>query len=346
MGAIVLKQLVTIILILSLIMPSTVTVFANGNEQPITNVILSDDWAIHDEVVFIVVLVYFAFGLERNTNDRNTNPFRYSSEYMDWERGGEYYLRRRSFNPRTGRFTQPDPLWTIENMIFGYSPTMRNDRYMPNIHAILQSGNLYVYAINNPIMWVDPSGESILGAIAAAGATVALALRNLGSSTATTTRSSTSAQRPNQITQQAAQATPRVVPQAPSGSQQSTPVAQRIAPNATRAAGNARASSTQSTLNLTNQIQNINGKYQAPKHVVNQIGQQEARGANFSQLQRKIVQSRPSTEGGTSRVVMYSDNKGTKFVIHEVTNSSGKIIHRDFDAVRIESGQIINAPGR
>ena len=29
---------------------------------------------------------------------------------------------------------------------------------MPSIHAIMQSGNLYAFAINNPIMWIDPSG--------------------------------------------------------------------------------------------------------------------------------------------------------------------------------------------
>jgi hypothetical protein len=29
---------------------------------------------------------------------------------------------------------------------------------VPNIHAIMQSGNLYVYAINNPIMYYDPDG--------------------------------------------------------------------------------------------------------------------------------------------------------------------------------------------
>ena len=54
------------------------------------------------------------------------------------------------------------------------------------------------------------------------------------------------------------------------------------------------------------------------------------------------MSSRASTEGGTSIVYRYSDEYGTKYMIHEVKNADGYIIHRDVDAVRISSGQIIN----
>ena len=43
-------------------------------------------------------------------------------------------------------------------MIFGDSPTMRNDRYMPSVHAILQSSNLFMFTMHNPVRWVDPGG--------------------------------------------------------------------------------------------------------------------------------------------------------------------------------------------
>jgi RHS repeat-associated protein len=91
---------------------------------------------------------YSAFGINLFYNcccfTTNTNPFRFAGEYWDWEIG-EYYLRARSFNPRTGRFTQPDPFWGIHNM-------------QSSTNAIMQAANLYVYVMNNPIMWRDPLG--------------------------------------------------------------------------------------------------------------------------------------------------------------------------------------------
>jgi len=48
-------------------------------------------------------------------------------------------------NPRTGRFTQPDPFWNIGNM-------------QGSSAAIAQSGNLFMFVMHNPIRWVDPTG--------------------------------------------------------------------------------------------------------------------------------------------------------------------------------------------
>jgi len=58
-------------------------------------------------------------------------------------------------------------------MIYGDNPIKWNERkadpddplglstytYRPDITAIMQSGNLYVYCMNNPIMFVDPTGK-------------------------------------------------------------------------------------------------------------------------------------------------------------------------------------------
>ena len=87
----------------------------------------------------------------------NTNPWRYAGEYFDFETGN-YYLRARYFNTATGRFTQPDPFWDTTNMIFGAVPITVSGRTAPNRHAILQSGNLFAFGMNNPVRFVDPTG--------------------------------------------------------------------------------------------------------------------------------------------------------------------------------------------
>ncbi|MCL2409147.1 MAG: peptidoglycan DD-metalloendopeptidase family protein [Oscillospiraceae bacterium] len=87
---------------------------------------------------------YDAFGVERDQDEGNTNPFRFAGEYYDWETG-TIYLRFRCYNPATGRFTQEDPYWGIHNM-------------QSSVAAVLQAANLYVYVMNNPEMFIDPWG--------------------------------------------------------------------------------------------------------------------------------------------------------------------------------------------
>ena len=76
---------------------------------------------------------YDAFGVEREPELLDCNPFRYCCEYYDKE-AETYYLRNRDYNPSTGRFTQEDPI--------------RDGR------------NWYTYADNNPVMFADPLGLS------------------------------------------------------------------------------------------------------------------------------------------------------------------------------------------
>jgi len=65
--------------------------------------------------------------------------------------------------------TSEDSHWTMKNMVYGDKPkTIREYEdplgltaytYAPNINAIRQSSNLYVYCGNNPIMYKDSSGK-------------------------------------------------------------------------------------------------------------------------------------------------------------------------------------------
>ena len=108
---------------------------------------------------------YDAFGNEENPAATDTNPFRYAGEYYDKETG-TYYLRARYYDPVIGRFTQEDPHWNQSNMLYGDDPLkLNNYNYAPSLAAIIQSGNLYVYAMSNPTRYTDPSGESVIAAI-------------------------------------------------------------------------------------------------------------------------------------------------------------------------------------
>ncbi len=74
---------------------------------------------------------YDAFGIEKDIDQNDTNPFRYCGEYYDTETG-TIYLRARYYNPSVGRFISEDPIG--------------------------DGLNWYTYAGNNPIMFIDPTG--------------------------------------------------------------------------------------------------------------------------------------------------------------------------------------------
>ena len=95
---------------------------------------------------------YSAFVGGRPGNGAET-PFRYNGQYHD-EETGLIYLRNRYYDSSTGRFTQEDTYWNVNNMIYGDNP----NNYIPSYSAIAQSNNLYVYCINNPVNLSDPTG--------------------------------------------------------------------------------------------------------------------------------------------------------------------------------------------
>ena len=67
------------------------------------------------------------------------NPFRYRSYYFDSDLG-LYYLQSRYYDPETGRFINADDVSYLDPQ---------------SIHGL----NLYAYCLNNPVMYVDPSGH-------------------------------------------------------------------------------------------------------------------------------------------------------------------------------------------
>lgn len=75
-------------------------------------------------------------------NIGNVNPIRYHGYYWDKE-FGLYYLQSRYYDPLLGRFISADSVEYLEpNDIIGL--------------------NLYAYCYDNPIMYYDPNGHSLL----------------------------------------------------------------------------------------------------------------------------------------------------------------------------------------
>ena len=113
---------------------------------------------------------YDAFGVEKDPDPLDENPFRYCGEYFDRETE-TYYLRARYYDPTIGRFTQQDTHWTTANSIYGDNPQKINEHedklglksysYAPQITAVMQSGNLYVYGVSNPTVYMDRDGRFI-----------------------------------------------------------------------------------------------------------------------------------------------------------------------------------------
>ena len=124
---------------------------------------------------------YDAFGNEKDPKDTDPNPFRYCGEYFDLS-SGECYLRARSYDPSTGRFTSADTHWNPGNIVYGDQPQKANQQpslysyafspgndnssdssnysaLLPAVNVIRQSATLYKYCLDNPLKYDDASGN-------------------------------------------------------------------------------------------------------------------------------------------------------------------------------------------
>ena len=93
-----------------------------------------DSWGNH------AVLDANGADLTDATHIGNRNPFRYRGYFYDVETG-LYYLQTRYYDPEIGRFV------TIDDLSYA-APE--------NLHGL----NLYAYCLNNPVMYVDPTGHA------------------------------------------------------------------------------------------------------------------------------------------------------------------------------------------
>ena len=124
---------------------------------------------------------YDAFGNEENPEPLDVNPFRYCGEYFDRETG-DYYLRARSYDPRTGRMLSEDPVSTRNMNIFDpkgdyqrielKGGVFKGEEKNQFIVEDVRSLNRYNYGAANPNLYMDTSGKIFMLVTAAIGAVV------------------------------------------------------------------------------------------------------------------------------------------------------------------------------
>ena len=97
-------------------------------------------------------VVPFNFAFSASTN------YRYTGQELDKETD-LYYYGQRYYNPDTGRFTQKDPVLKDGSI----DANFLNKATKEELYEFLsnpQKLNEYSYVLNNPVKYVDPTGES------------------------------------------------------------------------------------------------------------------------------------------------------------------------------------------
>lgn len=303
---------------------------------------------------------YDEWGNILSQTEQINNPFKYAGEIHDPETG-LYYLRARYYDPSLGRFINKDT----------------NEGDITNPLTL----NLYTYAYNNPLIYIDPSGNIgirqidnfAMGLLASGieGITdlieLPTAIREISKaiSQGSINLNDLAKAMGSSVTEpikylikhsqnvwlgkpsdaqvyQYAKHLGNIIQMAYGNGGKALSMFSKASPSLMKIVSKGAGTKSKTTLDYLKGVEKINGSYYAPKNVIDEIGQIEARGVDFSKLNSSVMSSRASTEGGLSRVIRYSDSSGTRFVIHEVTDNTGNLLHRDFDAIRIQSGQLIN----
>jgi RHS repeat-associated protein len=288
--------------------------------------------------VLLESTTYEAYGLQRPDCDPKLNNVAYTFTDQEWDsETGLYNYDARLYDPVLGRFLSADSV--VSNW---YDP---------------QALNRYSYALNNPLKYVDPNGHH---PVLVAGVVIGAAMwlydsivsphNAIAPTPSTDVAGITNPSNFEHASNYATVGTIAYAALASGGKAAAKEVADEVLSNLTGGATDLAkvAKSSETTLDLLKSAErNKSGALKVDGSTLQQIGKAEAKGGKgFSGLVEQVEQSKNATwqgkvTGGQQTVIKYVDPSTgkNKFTVHTVTDGSGKVVHRDFDSVMIQSGQ-------
>ena len=113
----------------------TKTYYVTNNHGDVTALVNSSGTIVKE-------YTYDEYGVEKNPDKEDTNPFRYCGEYYDTETGF-IYLRARYYDPELGRFISEDPARSETNWYVYCSGNSVNAVDLLGLEKIVVSGSEY-----------------------------------------------------------------------------------------------------------------------------------------------------------------------------------------------------------
>ena len=101
---------------------------------------------------------YDSFGNIKSTPFWIKQPYTYTGREYDYETG-LYYYRARYYDAQAGRFVTKDPI--LHPALGNVKNCSINNSNVPSFENLMEQPehlNPYTYAVNNPILYVDPLG--------------------------------------------------------------------------------------------------------------------------------------------------------------------------------------------
>jgi RHS repeat-associated protein len=271
---------------------------------------------------------YLPYGEIRTNNESSgfNNDYLYTGKELDEEIGLSYYGSR-YYDAAISRWTSQDPV-VLNIGINDFEEIY--ERKLEELLSNPQELNSYSYAINNPMFYVDPQGESAKDAVV----DFVTDTWNKCVEWQKENEAKQAQEWENRYNEAANSKNPALTFGAKNG-QEYREVNEMMMGMVMGSTG-----APEKAVKLGKGVYQAGKKIYVESKILTDIAKK--RGYNYDGMLKVLERIKPSREGGKSWIDLYKKGGETKAVIHQVTDKAGKIIHRDFDSIRNGAGQMLN----